>query len=223
MLSTWVPEEVEAAFKAHARSFDGGTAAALRRLIAQEISTPSPAEGLHGARPALAAIGPTGVGKGEQVGVRLKAPERAALAQAAKLQGTSPANWLRSLAIVHLARRPQWNPAELEALRDLFRELRTIGNNVNQIANMLNSGPDNRQYSSKQGTAAYEAADLVRAEMRRVVAVMTGNFAYWGLPEADKPMPAPGASERENDAAKSGQLGRKLRPKRRPARFADES
>lgn len=89
LLSTWVPEEVAAAFKAHARSFDGGTAAALRRLIAQEISTPSPAEGLHGARPALAAIAPTGVGKGEQVGVRLKAPERAALAQAAKLQGTS--------------------------------------------------------------------------------------------------------------------------------------
>ena len=61
--------------------------------------------------------GPRGVGRGKQVSVRFKDPERAALDEAAAQRGTTPANWLRSLGIVHLARRPQWNPAELDALR----------------------------------------------------------------------------------------------------------
>jgi hypothetical protein len=38
-----------------------------------------------------------------------------------------------------------------------------------------------------QGTAAREAVGLGCFEMRRVVAVMSGNFDYWGLTDKDRP------------------------------------
>ena len=156
------------------------------------------------------------------MGVRFKPAERVALAEAADAHGTSPANWLRSLALVHLLKQPQWNPAELEALRDLFRELRAIGNNVNQIAHALNAAAQADLYPPYQGGAAREAAELVRFEMRRVVAVMTGNFAYWGLPDAERPTAAPGAVKQANAEAKAAEAQRKNRPRRRPKRFAAE-
>jgi hypothetical protein len=208
LLSTWVPAELAAAFKAQARRTDGGTAGALRRMVAQAVGQEPP--------------GPRGVGRGEQISVRLKGAERAALAEAAKAHHTSPANWLRSLAIVHLARRPQWNPAELDTLRELFSELRAIGNNINQIAHTLNVAAHTGQYPPHQGVAAREAVELVRLEMRRVVAAMTGNFDYWGLPDAERPTAAPGAVERADAEAQAAEIKRKRRPRRRPARFADD-
>jgi hypothetical protein len=209
LLSTWVPADLAAVFKAQARATDGGAAGALRRIVAQEVGQELP--------------GPHGVGRGKQVSVRLKDAERQALAKAADLQGTTPANWLRSLAIAHLGRRPQWNAGELEALRDLFRELRAISNDVNQIAKAVNVAIQTAEYPPGQGVAAQEAAELVRAEMRRVVAVMTGNFDYWGLPDAERPTAAPGAMERADIAASQAEEVRKRRPRRRPARFGDNT
>lgn len=80
-------------------------------------------------------------------------------------------------------RQPQWNTAEIEELRLLFREVRAIGNNVNQIAHALNIAVQTGKYPPYQGAAAREAAELLRLEMRRIVAVMTGNFEYWGMPD----------------------------------------
>ena len=205
LLSVWVPAELAAMFRAQARATEGGTSAALRRLVCDTVrGGPSAA--------------PRGIGTGEQVGVRLKGPERAALSDAAKARGTSPANWLRSLALVHLARRPQWTPAEVEALRDVFRELRAIGHGVARIARSLDgiAGPARRQ-----GDAAREAADLIRIEMRRVVAVMTGNFDYWGLPDAERPTAAPGAVERAAADVRAAEARRRNRPRRRAARYDD--
>jgi hypothetical protein len=220
-LSTYVPVELAEAFQALARQSDGGASGALKRLVAQAVEQESQARGLHSAS-AHEAIAPHGVGRGEQVGVRLKATERQALAEAARAQGTSPANWIRSLALVHLARRPQWNPAELEALRALFGELRAIGNNINQMAHALNIAVTTGDYPPEQGTAAREAAERIRLEMRRVVAAITGNFDYWGLPDAERPTAAPGAFKRAEAQARTAQAKRKLRPRRRPARFAGD-
>ncbi|CAN7187606.1 plasmid mobilization relaxosome protein MobC [Phenylobacterium sp. LjRoot225] len=216
MVGTYVPAALAERFEAWARA-DGGKAAALRRLIVEAMD--GGAGGLHGASPARSALAPVGVGRGKQVGIRLKDDERRALAEAAEQRGTSPANWVRSLAIVHLASKPQWNAAELEELRALFRELRAIGNNVNQIARTLNVAVQMGEYPPHQGLAAKEAAELVRAEMRRVVAVMTGNFDNWGLPDAERPTAAAGAVERADAAARMSEAARKRRPRRRPVRF----
>ena len=208
LLSTWVPAEQAEAFKAQARTTDGGASAALRRLVVEAVGEKTPAPG--------------SVGRGSQVGVRFKPAERLALAEAADSHGTSPANWLRSLALVHLTRRPQWSPAELDALRELTREVRAIGNNVNQIAHAMNMAVQAGECPPHEGSAAREATELVRFELRRLAAVMTGNFDYWGLPDAERPTAAPGAVERADAEAQAAEAKRKSRPRRRPAKFAGD-
>ena len=220
-LSTYVPEELGVAFATWARTTDGGTAAALRRLVAQAIEGVEGGEGLHGARPIPVTVAPRGPGRGEQVGVRLKASERAVLAAAAQDQGTSPANWIRSLALVHLSHRPQWNAAEVEALRDVFRELRLIGRRIDGMAEALGTAVQAGQCPPDEGDALREVAHQVRSEMRRVVAVMSGNFDYWGLPDAERPTAAPGALERAEVQVRAAKAERKRKPRRRPRRFAD--
>ncbi|WP_454888847.1 MobC family plasmid mobilization relaxosome protein [Sphingobium indicum] len=211
LLSTWVPEATAAAFHAQART-EGGASAALRRLVSQVVDP-----GLHGA--SLDAIAPAGSGRGEQIGIRLKGEERRALNAAAAARGTSPANWVRALAIVHLAGKPQWNPAELAELREVFKELRRIGTNVNQIARALNVAQQTGQYPPHQHRAVQEAAETIRYEMRRVVAVMTGNFDYWGLPDAERPTAAPGAIERHEADVKAAEARRRRRPRRGALRY----
>jgi hypothetical protein len=208
-LSTHVDRALAERFAAVARQSDGGTSAALRRIVTEAVDGKPPAP-------------PRGAGTGTQVGVRFKPAERVALAEAARDAATSPANWLRSLAIVHLSRKPQWSGAELAELREVFRELRKIGNNVNQIARAMNVAVQSGVFPPHQERATQEAAEMIRDEMRRVVALMTGNFDYWGLPLDERPTPRPGAVEQEDARARAAEARRKSRPRRRPARFREE-
>ena len=161
------------------------------------------------------------VGHGKQIGFRLRPPERAMLNNAARAAGMSPANWVLCLALVHLARSPQRNPAELDALRDLYRELRVFNNDVNQIAQVVNAGVSSGRYPPLQGNAVREAVELVRGAMRRIVAVITGNFGYWGLPDAERPTASPNAVKHAAMSAKAGEARRKNRVRKRSARFAE--
>lgn len=205
MVGGYVDTALAERFQAWARRTDGGASAALRRLILQAMDGQTPAA-------------PRGGGAGRQVGVRFKDAERAALAEAARAHGTSPASWLRSLALVHLMGRPQWNPAEVEALRAVFRELRAIATSLDRSTRTLTRAVDAGLCAPEQRDAAREAGDLVRTEMRRVVAVMTGNFDYWGLPDAERPDAAPGAAERAAAAIREAEKRRKNRPRRLAAR-----
>lgn len=209
LLSTWVSAETALSFKALARDTAGGTSAALRRIVTEAVDGRAPAS-------------PAGAGTGIQVGVRFKKPERLALAKAARSRGTSPANWVRSLVIVHLSRRPQWNAEELVMLRELSRKLGAIGNNINQLAYAMNLAVHTGDYPPDQGNVAREAAEVIRLELRRIASAVTGNFDYWGLPDAERPSPAPGAVESDNVEAKAAEAVRRGRPRKRPARFVDD-
>lgn len=114
-------------------------------------------------------------------------------------------------------------PAEAEELRALFMELRRIGSNVNQIAHAANEAALAGEPVADRADAVLQAAELIRFEMRRVVAVMSGNFDYWGLPTDERPKPARGALARADAAARAAEAKRKLRPRRRPPRFEGES
>ena len=208
MVGAYVDQGLATRFEAWARQTEGGTSAALRKLLAE-------ARGDAPAAPAR------GNGVGQQVGVRFKEAERRLLSEVAGARGTTPANWLRSLALTHLSKRPQWNPAEVEALRHLFAEVRRIGNNVNQIARAVNASGAVGRVPAYQGEAAREAAELVRAEMRRIVALMTGNFDYWGLPDAERPTALPGAEERDEEVSRKEREKAARRPRRRPSRFLE--
>ena len=207
-LSTHIDRELASRFQAWARGTEGGTSAALRRIVSEAIDGKPPPS-------------PSGVGSGQQVGVRFKASERVLLSEAARQRATTPAGWLRSLALVHLTRRPQWNADEVEGLREVFKELRRIGNNVNQIARALNVAAHKGEYPPYQGEEARAAAERVRDEMRRVVALMTGNYDYWGFPDADRPTAAPGAQERDDELTIHERKKAAKLPKRRPARFRE--
>lgn len=208
MVGAYMDGDLAERFTSWARGTEGGTSAALRRIVADAVDGKQP-------------VAPAGAGQGQQVSVRMRPPERALLAEVAKARATSPANWLRSLAIAHLARKPQWNSVELDALRTVARELASIGNNVNQIARALNVAVHTGQYPPHQGLATKEAAEAVRYEMRRVAAMITGNFDYWGCPMDERPEPVPDAEARDTQAAQAAEKKRKGRPTRRPARFAD--
>ena len=208
LLSAWVPADLAAKFKLTARSRDGGASAALRRLVANAIEGHTvPA--------------PPGPATGYCVMVRLKEAERLLLLEASQSRGTTPANWIRSLAFTHLARRPQWNDAEVQELRKLYVEVRRIGNNVNQIAHALNIAALSGDCPPDQGEAALEAIKLLRSEMRRIVAVMTGNFDYWGLPTDERPRGSVDAALLEDNEARAAKKRIRLRPRRRPKRFED--
>lgn len=208
LLSAWVPSELAEGFRTWARARHGGASAALRGLVSEAVEGHAPEA-------------PGGTGAGYRITVRLREGERQALLSAAQGRGITPASWVRALAVAHLGRRPQWNTAEIGALRDLFVEVRRIGNNVNQIARTMNTAAHTGEYPPYQGEAAREAAELLRVEMRRVVSLMTGNFDYWGLPDADRPTAAPGAEERDDQATEQERQKVARRPRRRPARFVD--
>lgn len=209
MVGGYVDAALAERFQDWARRTDGGASAALRRLIIQAMDGQTP-------------MAPRGSGTGHQVGVRFKEAERAALAEAARAHGTGPATWLRSLALVHLTGRPQWNPAELETLRAVFHELRAIGTNLERSTRALAEAAGTGRCPPEHRDAAREAGDQVRIEMRRVVAMMTGNFDYWGLPDAERPDAAPGAAERAAAAIRVADKRRKNRPRRLAARCHED-
>jgi hypothetical protein len=208
LLSAWVPAEQAVRFKVLARQRDGGVSAALGRMVGEALGDGAPEA-------------PSGTGQGEQVKIRLRGEERYALGRAAAERGTTPAGWLRALALVHLTGRPQWNREELEALREIGREVRRIGVNVNQIAHALNAAAQIGQCPPAQGEAAERCLELVRLEMRRLAGVVTGNFDYYGLPGDERPTAARGAVERQNRAEELAVKQRKARPKLRQKKFLE--
>lgn len=208
LLSTWVPADLAIRFKAWARGRAGGASAELRRMVTEVVDDCGPA--------------PPSGSTGQQVSVRLKDAERVALLRAAKARATTPANWLRSLAIVHLGRRPQWHDTEAVQLREIGMEIRRIGNNVNQIARAINVAAQTGEYPPYQGEAAREAVEEVRVELRRLMAIYSGNFDYWGLPDAERPTSLPGMEEREQAREAAEKARRRLRPRRRPPVFVED-
>lgn len=208
LIGCHVDRGLGARFKAWALSHEGGAAAALRRLVTKAVDDvdPPPPPGSSGYR----------------VTVRLKDTDRIALLKAAQARNTTPANWLRSLAVVHLGRRPQWNEVEAVQLREIGMEIRRIGNNVNQIARAINVAAQTGEYPPHQGQAAREAVEEVRVELRRLMAIYSGNFDYWGLPDAERPISLPGMEEREQAREAVEKARRRLRPRRRPSVFAED-
>lgn len=208
MVGAYVDEALAERFAAWARQNEGGSSAALRRLITEAVDGKQPAA-------------PAGAGASTQIGVRFKTAERRAIALIARERGTTPANWVRSLALVHLTRKPAWNETELEDLRKVAREVQALGGNINQIARALNVAVQSGVFPPHQHIAAQKAADFVRSQMHRLTAAITGNYDYWGLPQDERPMPTPGARERRDAEAEDAERRRKLRPRRRPARFKE--
>ncbi len=199
--------DVAERFRAAARLKDGGMSQALVRMIGSEIGDEK-------------AVAPRALGTGDAVMIRLKGTERYALNRTADAAGMTPAAWVRSLALVHLTKKPEWNPEDREALRAIGRELRKIGTNVNQIAHAANAAAQVGLCPPGQGDAALQAAELIGFEMRRLAGVVTGNFDYWGLPDEERPTAKRGALGRLKVQEDRVASQRKAKLKVRPRKFA---
>jgi hypothetical protein len=205
LLNAYVDRDLADRFKAWARP-QGGVSAALRSVIegavvGHEPEPPPGAAGFH-------------------VTVRLRERERELLLAAALARGMPVAAYLRSLAVAHLAGRPQWSPAEAEALRELGGEVRRIGNNVNQIARALNVAVHKGEYPAGQGAEAKEAARLVRAELRRLLAIYTGNLERWRLGGNGAEGAPRGVQAKAEAEEREGRARARRRPKpRNPSAF----
>ncbi|MGG5889494.1 MobC family plasmid mobilization relaxosome protein [Falsiroseomonas sp. HC035] len=205
LLNAYVDRDLADRFKAWARP-QGGVSAALRCVIQGAVAEHEPEP-------------PPGAA-GFHVTVRLRERERELLLAAAQVRGMPVAAYLRSLAVVHLAGRPQWSPVEVEALRELGSEVRRIGNNVNQIARALNVAVHKGEYPAGQGSEAKEAARLVRAELRRLLAIYTGNLERWGQAAKDAEQVPRGLLSKAEAEEREGRERAKRRPKlRRPSPF----
>ena len=178
LVQVWLPTALAERFAALARQQAGSGAAMLRQLIATALEAPSQAV-------------PRGVGQGRQIAVRLKTPERAALAVEAHRRGMTPTQWVRALVLAQLARRPQWAGDEIEALRTLYGELGRIGNNVNQIARATNAAVQRGEQSSEQGTAAREAVERLSSEMDKLAELVIRNGCYWDVAYTAEPQVEP--------------------------------
>ncbi len=168
-------------FRAWARA-RGGVSAALRQIVGDALGDGPPVP-----RP--------GPGTGQQVGVRLRADERAALAVAAAARGMTPSGWLRALACAQLLRRPRWGSAERDALHRAAQELRTIRFEVNQVAAALavaaQAHPSQARLRQDRAAAAAVAAvrdvpALVEIQLRQIEALVIGNLDHWGVPAAEQ-------------------------------------
>jgi hypothetical protein len=205
LLNAYVDRDLADRFKAWARPH-GGVSAALRSVIEGAVAERDPEP-------------PPGAA-GFHVTVRLREREREMLLAAAQARGMPVAAYLRSLAVVHLAGRPQWSPAEAEALRELGSEVRRIGNNVNQIARALNVAVHKGEYPAGQGAEAKEAARLVRAELRRLLTIYTGNLERWGQGGKGAEGAPRGLHAEAEAEEREGRARAKRRPKpRRPSAF----
>ena len=208
VVGAYVDRELAERFRAWARTQKGGISGVLRDFMEEKARGQAPQP-------------PPGVA-GNKLTIRLRDQELEALCRLAEARSVTPTTWLRSLASAHLGRRPQWNGAELDELRRLFTEVRRIGANVNQIARAMNVASHTGEYPAGQAQAVRELVDQVRTETRRIVAVLSGNFDYWGLPEEERPRSAYGAVERDAAQTAKERRRRKLLPRRRPARVGAE-
>jgi hypothetical protein len=166
-LSLRAPDDLLARFDAWAGAH-GGRAPALRWLMDQASSGPTPAVGRLPPRPV-------------KLTVRLAAEDGDGLEREAAFMGLTPNAWAAALIRHRLTGKPRFSRSDEIALIAMQGELRRIGVNVNQIARALNT-------AVMEGKVLdLELADLdaLRAELRShmtaVQEAFAGNLAYWEL------------------------------------------
>ncbi|MCP1216882.1 MobC family plasmid mobilization relaxosome protein [Acetobacter orientalis] len=78
-------------------------------------------------------------GRCHDMRIRLSDAEHAALGRAARSSGVTCSSWLRSVMLAAIAARGG-HDALVVALQEVAHQLSAIGNNLNQIAHVLNGG-----------------------------------------------------------------------------------
>lgn len=134
-------------------------------------------------RSAAAPVGKTADIKTEQVFVRLEPYYFAELGRLASARQWYRGTYLSNLFRAHLDQRPVLCDAEIQAVRQVARQLADMGRNINQIAKKLNTSLDpTHQVTSLD----YEQVKmLIELEASAVKDLIKANLRGWGVNDGE--------------------------------------
>ncbi|TKB90465.1 MAG: plasmid mobilization relaxosome protein MobC [Nitrospira sp.] len=105
--------------------------------------------------------------------------ELAALKKMAGHEGYQPTAWVVAMIRTKLTGEPHVGQPELAALTRSNQQLLALGRNLNQIAKVLNTSPENR--GAFRVEVITELSRVIRTHTDRVSDVLRGTVARWSL------------------------------------------
>jgi hypothetical protein len=111
--------------------------------------------------------------------LNLTTSELAALKRMAGHEGYVPTKWLVAMVRTKLTGQPQVGQPELETLARSNQQLLALGRNLNQIAKVLNTSPQNRVAFRVE--VITELSRVIQAHTKKVSDVLRGTVERWHL------------------------------------------
>ncbi len=111
--------------------------------------------------------------------VHLRTSELAALKRMAGHEGYMPTKWVVAMVRTKLTGQPQVGQPELETLARSNQQLLGLGRNLNQIAKVLNTAPQNR--TAVRVEIITDLARVIQAHTKKVSDVLRGTVERWHL------------------------------------------
>jgi len=111
--------------------------------------------------------------------LNLTSSELAALKKMAGHEGYLPTKWLVAMIRTKLTGQPHVGQPELERLTRSNQQLLALGRNLNQIAKVLNTSPENR--NAFRVDLITELSRVIRAHTDKVSDVLRGTVERWHL------------------------------------------
>ncbi len=105
--------------------------------------------------------------------------ELAGLRTCARHEGYQPTAWVVAMIRTKLTGEPHVGQPELAALTRSNQQLLALGRNLNQIAKVLNTSPENR--TAFRVEVITELSRIIRAHTDKVSDVLRGTVARWSL------------------------------------------
>jgi len=114
-----------------------------------------------------------------RIELNLTTSELAALKRMAGHEGYVPTKWMVAMVRTKLTGQPQVGQSELETLARSNQQLLALGRNLNQIAKVLNTAPQNR--TTFRVEVVTELSRVIQAHTKKVSDVLRGTVERWHL------------------------------------------
>lgn len=105
--------------------------------------------------------------------------ELAALRTCARHEGYQPTAWVVAMIRTKLTGEPHVGQSELETLARSNQQLLALGRNLNQIAKVLNTAPQNR--TAFRAEVITELSRVIQTHTKKVSDVLRGTVERWHL------------------------------------------
>ena len=114
-----------------------------------------------------------------RIELNLTASELAALKKMAVHEGYVPTKWMVAMVRAKLTGQPHVGQPELEALARSNQQLLALGRNLNQIAKVLNTAPQNR--TAFRVEVITELSRVIQTHTKKVSDVLRGSVERWHI------------------------------------------